>query len=288
MALKFVKSPSRSKIRSNPLFPKKKKTLKRKITSFIISLFFLLFLVAVFYFLLFTPFFKIKSLEITGPISLDKEQINNLFQEFIKEKRLKYFDQANLFVFDSDSFKNLIKEKVAYAYLIQDIEIVKKFPNKISLTIIETQPLFIYQTKEGKEYLISTEGVVLKERPLSLLFHNLIKITSEDDLPTKLGDRLLDEKRWNFIKELNKALKEVPSYFQIKEMNILAFAVQEIHLVTREGVKIYLDFNVSPSKQIENLTLVLKEKIGADNLKKLEYIDLRIEDRVIVYPDIFS
>jgi cell division septal protein FtsQ len=49
---------------------------------------------------------------------------------------------------------------------------------------------------------------------------------------------------------------------------------------TEEGWKAYFNKNVEINKGIEMLQIVLEEKIGKEKIKNLDYIDLRIDNKV--------
>lgn len=138
--------------RENPYKIKKKELplLSIKITMFIV------FLVGWAALLLYIPYFRVNKISISGLNNLTKEEID----QFIADKylkRSKIIPYSNYFLVDIDKIKNGLNKQFA----LDSIQMQKKFPNEINITIVEKISSLIYDNGQ-KYYLMDSGGTVIK------------------------------------------------------------------------------------------------------------------------------
>lgn len=194
------------------------------------------------------------------------------------------YDQNNLSINISDQV--ISKELVDFV-----IKIIEEFPNKLSVGGIEIESFSIPEIKCQEKKIIPTEVSVDSQERMDI-------DTEEDGLTQqkrdiqerfKDGEISIDESLIlleNLRREYVATNPELDSEdFKIEYEEIFEDfpcdyikTVKDIEVTTNEGWKIYLTLYLDFDQQINNLNLVLKEKLT--QRENLEYIDVRFTDRV--------
>lgn len=268
----------------NPFFQKKGKAKVKKWMIFILVI---VILAIALRFLVNSPIFLIKNIEIYGTKTISKNEILNIYQDQLEKHRFFILPQNNIFFFDKDRLEKKIEDK----YILQDLEISKKYLDTIIIELEETITSVVYLTRD-QAYYLDLKGQVISEvksfdesdnenRAIEVLRNravaeNLPVIYNEENIEVKIGDSVVASEVIEFIIELNEKLTEANiaiDYFQINPENN-----KEVWAKTSVGYEIYFSRDLEIISQIQNLTVVLEEKIK--NPADLEYIDLRFGQKV--------
>lgn len=220
----------------------------------------LLFLIIV-YILFFSPLFKIRSLEVLGNREVGIGEIESKF------------NYSNLFLATESKIRNnLIKEIPK----IKDLEISKNFiKRKVKLSIIERKEIGIV-CKEEECFYIDNQGIIFEQAPQtsgSLVL--LIKDYSQRAY--YFGKKIFEENVINSILEIRESL-DLEIDLRVLDFSILSFPIKDLKAMTNENWYIIFDLERNIKSQILALKVVLEEKI--QERENLEYIDLRIENRI--------
>ena len=221
-------------------------------------LFFILLLVYIF---LFSPIFRIQALEMSGNKEINTEHIKN------------NFDYKNIFLYTKDKIEKDLIQKFPK---ISNIEISKNLIKRtLKLNIEERERLGIV-CKEEKCFYIDKQGFIFEDAPQTSGFLILL-IKDFSQREYFLGDQIFEEKTINFIYEIREDIFPETG-IRVLEFNIASFPVIELKAMTNEGWYILFDLTRDIKTQLLSLKAALQEKIK--DRKGLEYIDLRIENRV--------
>lgn len=160
---KSFKSPNRIKISS-----------LRKIRNFIIKIVFVLcfffFILLIFWVLFSSKAFKIKNVSINIENKKYTDTLNFIID---KQKQENFFiwKQDNLFLFDKNKLISSIN-KLSNDFFY-NIDIEKKFPNKLIINIKERSPKVVFFTDEYKYYFDENGKIILKTN--NILIENILK-----------------------------------------------------------------------------------------------------------------
>jgi len=259
---------------------------------------------------IYSSFFHISDINITGLQRIGETEIRNTIDGISSYKTLNIFPRKSYFLTDINEIRDILKER----FPLRSVIVQKTFPNKLSIIIEEKISTLIYDN--GKEYsYIGLEGnVVEKMRNVGDYEWNIKTETAtstnaEGEIEThekiierkhvpdtktlinELGDYpIVYDKREKTV-EINEAVlssKEIQSL--IEWFNILTkttdiplkyFVIEgevgDFVVSTYEGWVIKTHFENDVSSQIEKLKTILKEKVKRP---QINYIDLRYEGRV--------
>jgi cell division septal protein FtsQ len=239
-------------MKSKRLRIKKKKSFFKK-PIFWISIFLILILVGICYFLFFSNFFKIKEIEILAGERIKKEDLKNFLEDKIRTK--------NILLIKLDPIKNEILKNFPPIF---SVEIKRKFPSTLLFKITERKEVLAFCQKENC-YLIDKEGIVFEKGG----DQGILKIEKENfEGELKPGEKVIEKEILDKILEIYKKIE-----FEIEKVSIISN--DNLHLRTSQGFKIFIDPQKDIDWQITKLKVSLENAIPKDKIDNLEYIDLR-------------
>ena len=298
----------------NPFFKKKrsvigasKSKVHRKMKLIIFEV--LIVGVALICFFYFSAVFQVVGVETRGFERLDEREVVDLVLRQASEKRYALVPAGNMFFFDSDEFKNKLNKK----YFFNQMEITRKMPGTIIVSVDEKDYAAIWQEGESA-YFISREGDIMalvnsgdengnggEVVDNSEAVDNLLSIDNFGE--NKVNDNFLEnqEGRIGILFYIADQVNNCGSSDGLCSKEFLlarGFAIDDngrLDILTRQcavssddfsevkncknGPVVYFGSSSDIDNQISKLKAVIKEKLR-DSVVAKEYIDLRYQDRV--------
>ncbi len=247
-----------------------KRSIKRIITKIMLFLVFLLIVFIILMFLFRSNLFKIKLLPIEN---IESENSYSQILKILEEQEAKKFliwDQSNFFLFKKDDFIDLVKTRSNdYFY---DLDVSKKFPNKIKISLKERSPKILIVTKKGQAFFDEDANISLLSVPTSNTFPILY---IDEDIDLK--NNIISKENILFILNIYKKLAKYN--FNISKLKIEIADDNKLIVEESRGLVIYFNMSKDVDEQIDYLNTVIKEEIK-DKLSQIQYIDLRFIPKV--------
>jgi cell division protein FtsQ len=231
--------------------------------GFLVSL--LIILVAgLIYFLFFSPFFKVDRVEVNNLRYGEREQIDKVISEF----REGFFSR-NMLTFRTKS----LKTKLESQYGIKTAEVRKVYPHQIEVRLEERLPAMVWQVIDRK-YLVDESGAIWGDYDEK--FADIPVIQDLKNLPVETGKKVVPEEFTEFITSL---AKEFDDYTEAKMVKLeVGDTTEDLKVTSSSTWYAYFDTTRTAKNQLINLSRILNE-VEMKN-KKLEYIDLRVNNRI--------
>lgn len=244
------------------------------------------------YLVLFSPFFMVKNIVVRGDQTIDPDDIRSQIRDSINYKILKIFPNTLVLAKTAD-MESLLREKFSS---INDIKIAKKFPGTLAVTIIEKPIDISWCNRIRVERVSQVSGDSPADMPLETyqcyfsdesntiykkagdgLANTAVRVFRDD--PIKIGDQVASGSVKDFIRQLvNNFNKKTNLEFAYLYMP--PSSSREMHVIAKDGWKIYFDLNRGVNDQLDVLNNVYKDAIPDADKKNLDYVDLRVVDRV--------
>jgi len=227
---------------------------------------FFIFILFVFFFI--TPFFDISDIRtnIQNHYLLNSEKI----QEFM----IQYKGKSIIFT-HSSTIENDVKKEFQG---ILNIQCKKTFPKILDCEIQEYKSAIILHKGDSEdiEYIINQVGKIIAIRPKTNDDRYITIKTSNQEIETEIGSQVLTQKLIEFI---YLAKNKFESKIGVPVTGIWWLDKErELHLYT-DQFPIYLSLMRDLNTQLNDLVLVFAHHEFKD---KIEYIDLRIENKVFI------
>ena len=246
----------------------KKPSWKKRIIFILV----LIFLFGISYTLLFSPIFRIKNIKISGNQVLSNEEITNSLNDFIFRKFLIFFNKNNIFLATGNRLSEVLINDFPRIF---SIEIKKNiFKKDINIKITERKEAGIFCRSEC--YYIDKEGVIFENAPRTSGTLILV-INDKSSEKLVIGRSVVGKEFMETLINLRDFLL-VQLNLKVLDFTIEAYPSQDLRVNTHEGWYALFDKSRDLKNQLDALKLVLEEKIK-DKRQKLEYVDLRIENR---------
>ncbi len=220
------------------------------------------------YFIVWSPFFKVKNLNIGD------EQVKQIVANQFTGKNILFLRQTNVagYVINKDP-------------RIDGLVLEKKYPRSLSIKVSYRKPLAVVLSaakttskKEGqrvvkmRKYLIDDQGIVFSQATTSARLPSFELGSKKIDI----GDRLQSENVVNYLQILSHLRR---AGIEVGTLKVMEQETVEIQL--SDGTLVLLSSSRNPEKQIEALQVILtKYKIKETALAK---VDLRFDKPVVVY-----
>jgi cell division septal protein FtsQ len=219
------------------------------------------------------PLFIIDQVTVTGTDDIRARQIEEMFWQASDTSRFYVLSQAHLPLLNSES----LKLEILNRYNLETVEIQKKIPKTISITIKEKVPAVvwfeadIYYILDSFGYILNIATGPVTDLPI-IYNNNQVKINES-------GKQIMNQEAViKMASELKPQLINALSYLKVNQMTV-THEQNTLTLVLKDGPLIYLATNEALGTQLERLTTLLRTDLK-NRLNKLTYIDLRFGDKI--------
>lgn len=213
------------------------------------------------YLVIFSGAFDIKNVEVEG------YSYPETIKEIVGEQTERNIFTKNIFFFGTRNLRNVLFGDPK----IEDITVARVLPNKIRIKIEETKPVLIWSSA-GDKFLVTGRGDVIGEASQE----NLPVINDSANIKVKVGERVASPTFIKFILGINEGF-EGATGTKINKITLFDI-MSDVHVLSSDGWTVYLNAEKKHEDQLKDLSRVLAEIKKSQ--KKIQYIDLRLENRV--------
>lgn len=230
------------------------------------------------YSLFFSEFLKIEDIEISGNQTLPIENLKSEIENLLSVKYLGFLNKNNYLLITQRGIENTLTEKFKK---IKTVAVKKTFPHKLSIAITERQTSLIWCSGNSC-YYVDEEGTAWQSVDFNspeFTENNFIIIIDRSLKPLERGDKIVAPEYVSFALEFRKQIADENIVQLDWKAETPSVVSNTLEFTTTEGWRLLSSFDWSPNDQAEALKTVLVKNIG-ERRKDLEYIDLRIKNRI--------
>ncbi len=270
---------------------------------FWLGLLFFIILSGLTYLFIFSSFFQIKEIKISGNIKVSVEELRNNIAGQI-DKRIIFFDTKSIFLTNLKKINKMLLEKFPQ---IAKVDLDREFPSSLLAQIEERKPVAIFSEIENY-FFIDKEGIIFEKvsvvdphtkrgqgaegtenNEVSPRYGvgvdpQILKIKkSALVIDLELGKEIIGKEQLDQILKINSKLKDD---LKIPIEEVLTISKKRINAKTSEGWEVYFNPERDLEWQLTELSILLKERIPPEKRRNIEYIDLRFE-KIYIYPETY-
>lgn len=242
---------------------KKRVTFGKRLARYLIPFVLLISMIWGFFWI---PYFRVSNITAVGAYNeLDaKKTILNYLVSMNK-----FFLPNNHFAFLSTKQIEAVLKETGFGLASAE----KVFPNSLIIKFEKTEPWLMACKTQEECYYVDEKGAISARAPIfSELPLPQIRFKNTADI--KLGDSAVSAENIAFLKIWFENFKTIDAH----PLAIEYLKDKEMKISLKEGWFIHLTKNSDPQKLFTDLKLLLDQKIK-DSRSKLEYIDLRFENK---------
>lgn len=242
----------------------------------------------VIYFLFFSGIFEVREIKITGLAEAESVQLKSATEKWLNGGFLFFRRRANSVLLSKSGLaSNLLNQ-------FKELDDVKIERNSVHDLYIEAsqrksagiwcfggqnKPAQLSQGENwaGKCFYFDKEGVAYQETAKSQGFI-IVGVIDMKNAQPEIGSKVASEDWYKNILLTRDLLPRAG--VDISEFLIKSDSFDEFEVKTSAGWVIMFSLSTDIQKQISALNTFLKQKMNPDKIKALNYIDLRIQDRI--------
>lgn len=224
----------------------------------------------------FSPSLHVTTITVQGASGTARAEAETIARTFIAERAM-LGRSPRLFLVDPVSLAHEIERQVP---VIASARVLRRLPGIVELDLQEKVPVAFLEIG-GHVYSLDSGGRTIAD------------VTSEEaraaglplirdprtSIPVRLGDPLLAPP---LVALLHDVVVRLPERFSVSavEFTIPSVGAEEIHVRTDAGWLLLLDVRQPLAGQLGALEKVVTEELGPEDLKRLDYVDLRVPGKV--------
>lgn len=230
------------------------------------------------YLLFFASLLDLRSIDVSGAEVISITELKAAAESWLGEKLL-WLPRSNNLLFISS--KELESKLAAGFPRIDTVEIKREFPHGLKIDITERKPAGIWclagQSGAGGCFYFDKNGVAYAGtgRPSGFLILSVVDYRGGE---ITLGSRATSDEWLSSIMTAKEFLPKIG--VDVAEFTIPSGSFDEFDAKTAEGWKIMFSNSTNVAKQISSLGVLFKDKLPASKRTGLQYVDLRIQDRI--------
>ncbi len=225
--------------------------------------------------LFFARMFDIRVIDLKMPAVLSQEEVKKVINEWLDDGFWKLTRRNNSILFSFDGLKFRLEQNFLR---IANVKVEKRNIHELEIEITNRKAVGVWcLSKQDNCYLFDAGGIAfLETKPSS---GSLFAIVDDRrDIFINLGSNVAPSSKLDSIL-LSRRLLQFGG-LGIRKYIIEPGYTSNFDIITAENWKIFLSGNVNINKQISAMFSVLKTKITPEERSKLDYIDLRVPNRV--------
>jgi cell division septal protein FtsQ len=188
--IKVVNKP----VYENPYFHKKKHGIILRLISKPRNIILALIAGGLIYLFFYSTYFVIAKVDLAGNQELTYDTVRFEVNRSFVERRFLIFRQSNFFMFDTDE----AKQRLWDAFVLDEISITKRFPNKLIIELKEKIPNLTLITEKAFYYM-DLQGVVTHIVPEAEIKQSFPKVEDLNKRVIKLKERVISAELVNAV-----------------------------------------------------------------------------------------
>ena len=246
----------------------KKKIPFYKKKYFLPTFFGFFFSILIIYLLVFSSFFQIEKIIISGNAKTEKNDILKIIESKI-QKTIFFYSTRSIFLADI----NGIKEQASNSFpQIDELEIKKSFPKSLDVIVIERLGLAVFCNNDDNCFLLDQEAVIFESLLQESQLPRIEKFNNEKQF--QLGEQVIEKDLVSKILKIFSVLAEL----NIKAEKALIVSNNRINVSIDQGWDIHFDPQKDLNWQLTKLEALFKGHVPLEDRNQLDYIELRFGD----------
>jgi hypothetical protein len=267
------------------MFREEREVKSKKTKGAIYGLILGFFIVSIFWFFLYSDYFKIQKIEVGSLAVLGHEAVVGEIGHYFDGPRKWPWGNRNIFFVDTNDLRNYLKAK----FFIDDVTVDKFYPNVLRLKIKERQRSVVLVTK-NQIYIVDDYGAVSDVADEALVSSTRYALTSPSPYDTAKEILILTSVTTTYAKGqvytdstivrrwLDTANKLRDAGIWFKALDIGSTPQVAISVILKENKTVLMVMDDLLDAQIETLRQYLATKPKLDEVK--EYIDVRVPGKI--------
>lgn len=231
------------------------------------------------YLVFFSPYLALDPPQIAGLSLIDEASFRGVVNSELEQQFFGLLSRNRFFLVRPEKLAETVQSRFP---LIRNIRIERIFPSALVITVEERETIVLWCSQEKCFQVLENGDVV----PVTDAHHSelsashTITITDESGQSMEPGERVFEQGFSLFPMTLKRGLEERLGITLDKSMTVSSRFANELRVTTDRGWRLFVSTRLPAQSSIDALTLLLDAELSAEAQSKLQYIDLRTENRI--------
>jgi len=238
------------------------------------------FFLVVFYAVFFSQFLAVEKVSLVGVEKLDFSAVSKAAENAYVGKYFGFIPKNNFLLFPKKAIEKKLKNEFKR---IGEIKINKRFPQSVEIKVTEREALLLWCDNSGECFIVDENGYAYQSVSMDskeVLENDLVKISSQEDRKVFEGEKIISKEKTEFLLGVKNIIRDKSSVEFTGEARVKSRVAEEVILESSEGWEIYASTAFPLEKAVKMLGLFLQKQITQQDRANLEYVDLRVENRI--------
>lgn len=226
-----------------------------------------------FWLIFFTDVFVVQAITVTDAREDTIVAARAIIADYLEKSPVR----KNIFFIASDAIEQRL---VAALPQVRTVHVARKLPGTIK-AIIQEKTAAVLLLSGGKYYFVDEQGIAYEEARLETLPGTVLPIVKNNDQTSTvtIGVPVVAK---SFVEFVLYMAAELPAATgaSVVEIRIPSLATREVHLRLNNNWTIRFDVTRPAAIQLATLKKLLAGTVSLEEQQQLDYIDMRIPDRV--------
>ena len=250
-------------IKQPSLYSRTDEIREKRTSGWIYPLLFCILLGAAIYLIFFSPFFQVKNVSFGDTKYVSRAELDGV----VASSRGIF--NNNIITFGFFDFGSRLGDVTG----VKSFSIIREFPNNIKIEIVEKSPIFVWQILD-KKYLVDENGYAWANYEEK--YASLPVVVDTKNVPVQVGAKIVPGSFVTFTRDIFNNF-EGTTGIPISKSEVLDI-ISDLKITSKDGWYVYFDTTRTAKNQLTGLVRVLEEVRNKG--RKLEYVDLRIDNRI--------
>lgn len=238
-------------------------------------LIFLSFWILTFWTIFYSEVMTVENIEIESSIA-EKSEIEQLIRRSISGTYLSVIPKDNLLLVSKKNIRDMIQNEFIF---VRRVEMTRSFPKTIKVSIEERESHIIWCSSR-KCHLVDERAEAFYEIKEKEVFEApVIRVEDQSGKEVFLGSRVAKPNFVEFCEHMPEKITSISGIAVGSELSTPSSMSNEVRVVASDGWSLLLSTERSAETQGEILKKIMNEKIDADKIDEIEYVDLRIKGK---------
>lgn len=225
------------------------------------------------YFLFLADLFNVRTISINASADL-RGGIENEVNSWLAAGFWKINRRNNVLFFSARKLSGYLLSQLQS---LDSAEVVKRFPHTLEISVVERKPVGIWCVAGKQCFYFDKAGAAYLEAVPSSGFI-ILNVNDERTRDLNIGSPVADRDLLDGIVLSRSLLSK--NNIKVGEFIVPADSFDDFYAKTAGGWQIKFSSSTDVAKQIRALTVFLNNKLTSAQKSALQYIDLRIQDRI--------
>lgn len=254
-----------------------KKNQPTKITNGVLLLWFV-FAGTLFYLFFFSSFVLVEHPLVLGTETLSQQDVEQFVEERIMGKYWGIFPKR---AYPVIPMATIVRDVYESFPLVSEASLIRSFPNTLTLSLHEKKKILLWATPETT-YMIDEQGALKINAVATTEAYQKFALTISDMSHTAVneGSRVMDTDFMAFLLDLDQKFSQQLNIDLLPQYSVVSQFSDELRVRTTDGWEVYFSTSFPLEKSLRTLRLLFDKELSASKREKLEYIDMRVENRI--------